>query len=111
MKNLYFCDCGEHGLTVTQDEDEKCIYIDMWKVYAGHGKLDWRQRLRWIKEILFNGEPFVGEVVLEAEEAIAFFKEATSLAQELVSEEQQTPGKRVAGFSGKARPEAPERPS
>ena len=99
-----------HGLSIGSDEDDKLVYIDLWKFYATETILPWKERLRWCWEILKSGEPYVGEVVLTPDAAKEFAEQIIDMSESL-GLEQQDEVKKCAGFAGTTRPVTPERPS
>lgn len=70
MKNeIYLCSCQGEGISVDRfDENE--IYMAFWKQgLASNFPLSFKQRLRWIWQILIKGEVWNDEVVLTDETA------------------------------------------
>lgn len=58
------CSCSCSVLVVEKFPEDKEYYISLFK--GKHGfKLCWRERFRWIKEILLTGNIWTDNVVLE----------------------------------------------
>ncbi len=63
------CDCSCSQLEVEYDKEEKWFYLSMW--YRGYKtkKMDWRNRLRWIWQILTKGNLWSDHMILSRENA------------------------------------------
>jgi hypothetical protein len=60
------CTCHSEGLMVEADEDN--LYLSIWERGYGHDStLSWRQKLRYIWQILIRGKPYGDQIVLDRE--------------------------------------------
>ena len=65
MAEYFECDCGCTILRVEYDED---IGEFFFSTYRGKGgKLPWLYRIKYIIQIIRNGEPYGDEIVLDRE--------------------------------------------
>lgn len=65
---FFICSCAGEALLVEPDKDCQIVEISLWARGYGGGKLSWRERLRFIKNILITGEPYHDQVVLSYDE-------------------------------------------
>ena len=61
------CKCSCSILTIEKDKIDKNYYIGLFKDQFGW-KLNLLERLRWAKEILFKGNIWTDEIILEQNE-------------------------------------------
>lgn len=71
-ETLYRCDCCVHALVVEKGDDdwnrgEWSFAIWEWVPYGG--RLSWRQRFQYIKQVLRWGKPYGEHVILKQAEA------------------------------------------
>jgi hypothetical protein len=61
---FFICDCYSEGILVTKYKNEDEFYFSFFKRgYAGN-KLSWKDKLRYILQIIKTGIPFEDEVIL-----------------------------------------------
>ena len=78
-KKFYSCDCATEGLMMSYElreirAEEPIPYIDLgyWKhapQYNDH-RMTFKQKLRWVWQILVKGEPFNDMVMLDKKTAL-----------------------------------------
>lgn len=60
------CTCHSEGLMVEADEDS--LYLSIWeRGYGQDSTLSWKQKLRYIWQILRHGKPYGDQIVLDRE--------------------------------------------
>lgn len=63
-KELFIrCECGAHGLNITQDDETGDVFFAMW--HYGRDDMSITHKLRWIWQII-RGKPFLDEIVVNA---------------------------------------------
>lgn len=66
------CDCHSHMLEVTRDDwdaETPSINVAIWASGGSGHTLTWGQRLKWAYRVLFKGELYGDEVILDIEKA------------------------------------------
>jgi hypothetical protein len=67
------CTCHSEGLMVEADEDS--LYLSIWERGYGHDNtLSWKQKLRYIWQILKHGKPYGDQIVLDRKGCFALSK-------------------------------------
>ena len=61
------CSCGSEGLHVFKFKQDKELYISIWELgYGKDNRLSWKQRIRYIWQILKDGRPYGDQIVLDS---------------------------------------------
>lgn len=68
-KEMFYCSCYGEGMLVTKFDGEEEIYFSYWKQGIHPRKLTWGTRLRLIWTVLFRGEIYEDEVILDKKES------------------------------------------
>lgn len=55
------CECHAEGLHIEQDDESNDVYLSLW--YFGHQNLTWRNKLRWVWNII-KGRPDPDSIVV-----------------------------------------------
>lgn len=66
------CQCHAHALEIERfyyDEVDQGFNLSIWKLGSFNGKLRWRERLRWIWNILKTGNLWADQVIISNDQA------------------------------------------
>lgn len=76
------CDCGGQAVCIDHDEDQ--MFLSFFEHGAHNDNtLSWKERIRWIWNVLKTGRPFSDYIVIEKEKALELGNEILRRAQEL----------------------------
>jgi len=70
MNNKYEffrCDCTQHALEFDYDIEDKTLYVSVWELSVTNPILSWRERIRWVWQIVRTGKPWADHVCLDSE--------------------------------------------
>ena len=72
IKTVYGCECHSEGLVLEYDKEHKELMIAFWSNCAKYipNVLGWKERLRWIWNMIKTGSPYTDMVVVSRETAI-----------------------------------------
>ena len=74
IEKLFVCSCYAEALSMEYDPEFKEIFLSVW--YLGKQRpLSIRERFRYCWQILFKGEPFSDQLILDKETAKALKEE------------------------------------
>jgi len=63
------CDCHSEGLNIEYDQSGEYFYLSFWKMGINPSRLSWSQKLRYIWHLLFTGQAWGEEIILNKESA------------------------------------------
>jgi hypothetical protein len=66
---LYRCDCYGSGLVIgneLDDKDHPVLHVSFWALGGYKTKLDWKERWRWIWNIIKTGSPWTDQIILNS---------------------------------------------
>ena len=67
------CTCHSEGIMIETDEDS--LYLSIWEHgYRGDNSLSWKQKLRYIWQVLKHGKPYTDQIVLDRESCFTLSK-------------------------------------
>jgi len=67
------CTCHSEGIMIETDED--CLYLSIWeRGYKDNNSFTWKQKLRYIWQILKHGKPYGDQIVLDRESCFTLSK-------------------------------------
>jgi hypothetical protein len=67
-KKYIECSCCAEGLHLMQFDDEEYVYLSVWQTgYCKNNKLSWKNKLRYIWQVIKTGSPFHDQLVLDKE--------------------------------------------
>ena len=64
-EKLYLCDCGAHCLLIEDYSSKDFPEIDMCFMEKFGDKINWKEQLRWIWQIIRHGTPWVDSIQLD----------------------------------------------
>jgi len=62
-EGMVFCNCRSKGIQVQYEND--FTYFAIWENGAKDSKTTWKQKWRFIKNILKNGTPYGDQIILD----------------------------------------------
>jgi len=62
-EGMVFCDCGTEGIQIQYEDDY--TYFAIWESGAKDVKTSWKQKWRFIKNILKDGTPYGDQIMLD----------------------------------------------
>lgn len=68
------CDCNCDALLLSKDEDESMLYISLWSRGRVANRLPFWDRVKWACRMIWDGNPFGDEVVLDKSKVIELKK-------------------------------------
>ena len=67
------CTCHSEGIMIEADEDS--LYLSIWeRGYKDDNSFTWKQKLRYIWQILKHGKPYGDQIVLDRESCFTLSK-------------------------------------
>ena len=63
------CDCHSHGLYVIHSEEDDEFYINIYELSLTGRKLSFRERLRWVWQIIWKGHPWTDFIIIPSDKA------------------------------------------
>lgn len=67
------CTCHSEGIMIEADEDS--LYLSIWeRGYKDDNYFTWKQKLRYIWQILKHGKPYGDQIVLDRESCFTLSK-------------------------------------
>jgi len=69
--NMVFCSCGSEAIGIDYDQDDNLTSLAFWQLGDGSYKIGWKDKFRWIKQILKGNRPYTDMVMLNAAERAA----------------------------------------
>ncbi len=66
--NMIFCTCGTEAIGMDYDEEDDTTSLAFWQLGEYNYRLGWRERLRWIIQIVKGKRPFTDMVILDKKE-------------------------------------------
>ena len=62
------CTCHSEGIMIEADSEMDALFLSVWeRGYRGDNTLTWKQKLRYIWQILKHGKPYGDQIVLDRE--------------------------------------------
>lgn len=77
-KRFFECECHSEGMLVSKWDDEEQVNFSFWKQGMNPINMTWRDRMRLIWKILYDGQIYDDEVILsdiETKKLIGWLKE------------------------------------
>ena len=73
-EKLFVCSCGVEALSIEYEPEFKELFLSVWNL-GKQRPLSIRDRFRYCWQILFKGEPFSDQIILDKETAKALKEE------------------------------------
>lgn len=69
-ESLYLtCDCSNHGFQLKKSTSCGWFYLSCWKYGRNCNILSWKERCRWIWNIVITGNPWADDVIINNKQA------------------------------------------
>lgn len=69
------CTCHSEGVMVEADNECDTLFLSIWeRGYKDDNSLSWKQKLRYIWQVLIHGKPYTDQIVLNREACFALSK-------------------------------------
>lgn len=83
------CSCGSEGLHLYKFKNDNELFVSVWEMgYGKDNRLSWKQRLRYVWRVLWEGRPYGDQIVLDREgrSKLIYALVDTHLAEKIVPE-------------------------
>jgi hypothetical protein len=65
MQQIFFCDCGEEALVFEYDKELEIAELAfLYRNLYSHKRMTLKQKIRYIFRVLWYGQPFIDQIVL-----------------------------------------------